>query len=201
MKVKAVIALSCLVGVVVLSTGYELSLAQTKPDQPSFRIAVVNVRDVFRTCQRNATYRQQAMAEYNRTMTELERLSREIEADEAGLKTLKPGSADHLKQYEQTLRKKADLDARQQFLKQQRALKDRQWTEQLYQEVLQITKELAEQKGFDMVFDKQEPEFPASSGDELMLTLSTHKLLYSGGCADITDEVTARLDEKDNADQ
>jgi Skp family chaperone for outer membrane proteins len=175
--------------------GYQ-GLAQPKAEQHSLTIAVVNVREVFRKCNRNAKYRQEAMAEYNTAMLELEKLSKQIQADEAGLKTLKPGSPDHLKQYQDVLEKKAKLDVRQQYLKQERSLKDQRWTEQVYQEVLQIVKELAEKKGLDMVFDKQEPEFPSASGDELMLTLSTHKLLYSGGCPDITDEVIARLDAK-----
>jgi len=195
MKTKTVMFLGCLAGVVLL-TGYQYSLAQPKADQHSLTIAVVNVREVFRKCNRNAKYRQDAMAEYNTAMLELEKLSKQIQADEAGLKTLKPGSPDHLKQYQDVLKKKGELDARQQYLKQERSLKDQRWTEQVYQEVLQIVKELAEKKGLDMVFDKEEPEFPSTSGDELMLTLSTHKVLYSGGCPDITDEVIARLDEK-----
>jgi len=195
MKTKTVMFLGCLAGVVLL-TGYQYSLAQPKADQHSLTIAVVNVREIFRKCNRNAKYRQDAMAEYNTAMLELEKLSKQIQADEAGLKTLKPGSPDHLKQYQDVLKKKGELDARQQYLKQERSLKDQRWTEQVYQEVLQIVKELAEKKGLDMVFDKEEPEFPSTSGDELMLTLSTHKVLYSGGCPDITDEVIARLDEK-----
>ncbi len=195
MRIRTSIVLSCFVGAIILSVGYQ-GLAQPKPEQSSTKIAVVNVREVFRKCNRNAKYRQDALAEYNTTMLELEKLSKQIQADEAGLKTLKPGSPDHLKQYQDILKKKAELDYRQQYLKQERSLKDQRWTEQIYQEILQIVKELAEKKGLDMVFDKEEPEFPSASGDELMLTLSTHKVLYSGGCPDITDEVTARLDEK-----
>jgi len=195
MSIRTAIVSSCLVGAVIFSIGYK-GLAQPKAEQHSITIAVVNVREVFRKCNRNAKYRQEAMAEYNTTMLELEKLSKQIQADEAGLKTLRPGSPDHLKQYEEVLLKKGQLDARQQYLKLERPLKDQRWTEQIYQEILQITKELAEQKGLDLVFDKQEPEFPAASGDELMLTLSTHKLLYCGGCLDITAEVIARLDAK-----
>jgi len=62
-----------------------------------------------------------------------------------------------------------------------------------------MTNELAKQKGLDLVFESDEPEFPASSRDELMLTISTHKLLYSGGCLDITDDVVAQLDAQEGA--
>lgn len=195
MKTKTAIVLSFVIGVVLWSGGYEFSHAQSSAEQPSVKVAVVNVRKVFRRCKRNVQYRQEAVADYRQEMNEIEKLSKQIEAEEAGLKALKPGSEDHLKQYREILRKKADLEARQKYLQQQRALKDQRQTEQLYQEVLSITEEIAQNRELDMVFDKQEPEFPASSGDELMLTISTHKLLYSGGCLDITDEVISRLDD------
>ncbi|MHC4659415.1 MAG: hypothetical protein ACYS83_09625 [Planctomycetota bacterium] len=45
-----------------------------------------------------------------------------------------------------------------------------------------------------MVIEKDEVEFPALSVDSAMLAIRTHKLLYSGGCQDITNEVMARID-------
>ena len=48
------------------------------------------------------------------------------------------------------------------------------------------------------MFEKDEVEFPTSSANELMLNIRTNKLLYSGGCMDITDEVIALLDEQEN---
>ena len=47
-----------------------------------------------------------------------------------------------------------------------------------------------------MVVEKDEVEFPALSVDGAMLAIRTHKLLYSGGCLDITDEVMAWLDKE-----
>jgi len=68
--------------------------------------------------------------------------------------------------------------------------------EELYKEILQETREVAEQRGLDLVFEKSEPELPALSAKDLALAIRMHKLLYSGGCLDITDEVMARLDKE-----
>lgn len=195
MKIRTAIILSCLTGVVFVSAGHEYSQAGLEPDQTSLKIGVVSVRKAFRQCQSNISYRQEVVAEYNRAMAELERLTEELQMDEAGLKALKLGSPDYLKRYKQILEKRANLEAQREYHKQKRALKEQQRTEQLYKEILQITRDLAEQKGLDLVLERDEPEFPALSGEELMLTISTHKLLYSGGCQDITDDVIARLDE------
>ena len=195
MKIKTM-ALGCLIGLVVLFLGYEFSRAEAGADEASLKVGAVNVRRVFRDCKRNITYRAEAVAEQSKVREELGKLAKEIEAAEAGLKALKRGSDDHLAQVKAILEKRANLNALQEYNKQQRGLKDKRWTEGLYEEILRMTGELAEEKGLCLVFDKDEPAFPAASSDELMLTLSTNKLLYSGGCLDITDEVIARLDAK-----
>ena len=189
-----VMVLSCLIGVVVLFVCYGYSSAVPKDKTVADKIGVVNIRKVFRDCKRNDKYRADAMSEQARLDTEQQKLQNEIEAQKVGLKALKPGSNDYLTQVKELLKKQAELEANRQFNNQQRVLKDQQWTENLYKEILQITSELAEQKGLVMVFEKGEVEFPSMSPDDLMLTLSTHKLLYSDGCLDITDEVIARLD-------
>ncbi len=193
MKIKIMI-LSCLMVAAVLSMGAELRSAGSKADIPGSRIGVVSIRKIFQDCKRNAKYRQEATAEQDKVIAELKKLSKEIEAERAGLQTLKAGSDDHLALMKEILAKQANLQALQEFHKQQMALKDRRWTEELYKDILREVREVAEQKSLDLVFEKDEVELPALNASELMLTIRTHKLLYSGGCLDVTDEVTARLD-------
>ncbi|MCX5639144.1 MAG: OmpH family outer membrane protein [Planctomycetota bacterium] len=197
MRIKAVV-LSCLVCAVVLFVGYEYSQAQPKADKPTSKIGIVSVRKAFRNSKKNSKYREQTIAEQTKIDAEDEKLSKEIEAQEAGLKALKPGSSDHLAQFKVILEKRANLEAQRQFNKQHRGLKDHRWTEELYREILRITNELAQQKGLDLVVEADEPEFPVESANELMMTLSTHKVLYSGGCLDLTDEVVGRLDVQES---
>jgi len=92
------------------------------------------------------------------------------------------------------LEKQAKFEAQQQFYKQQIELKDKRWTEQLYKDILRETCEVAKQKGLDLVLERDEPELPALSAFDLMTIIRTHKLLYSGGCLDITEEVMGRID-------
>ena len=195
MKIKTAIILSCLIGVAFLSIGYEYSRAE--PEQStSEKIGVVDVRAIFRDCKRNINYREQVLADYKKSMAELEKLAKEIEADEAGLKTLKQGSPDYMNQYKQLLEKQANLNAQREYNKQQRVLNEQQNTEELYKDILQIARELALQNNLDLVLEKNEPEFPMASTEELVAILNTHKVIYSSGCLDLTKEVIARLDAK-----
>jgi len=158
------------------------------------RIGVVSIRRVFGECKRNVEYREKANAEQAGIMTELEKLSSDIESEKAGLKALKEGSSDYLEAMRRILNKQANLQAMQQFHKQQIDIQDKRFSERLYQDILRATGEVARDRGLDMVFDKDEAQLPSPSANELMMTIRTHKLLYSEGCIDITDQVLARLD-------
>ena len=193
MKTKSIV-LCCLIVASVFLMSNEYSSAKSKAQKAVVNIGVVDVRKCFRDCKRNVKYGAEAMAEESKWEAEQEKLSREIESQKIGLNALKPGSSDYLAQVKGLLQKQADLEAARQFNNQQRTIKDQRWTEDLYMEILKIVSELAEKEQLSLVVQKDVVDFPTASPDELMLTLSTHKLLYSGGCLDITDEVIAKLD-------
>ena len=93
--------------------------------------------------------------------------------------------------------KQASLQAQQEFHKQHMTLKDQKWTEQLYEDILDTVEQAAKQKKLDLVLTKDQISLPAQSATELMMTIRTHKILYSAGCINITGEIIAKLDAKE----
>ncbi len=153
---------------------------------PCLKIGVVSARKIFQDCKRNAKYRQEFTAEGDKMEAELEKLSREIDADKAGLKTLKPGSPDYSNLMKELFEKRGQLQAKQEYFKQLMDMRQQTVLEQLFKDVVQATAEVAKGKGLDLVFEKSEPEQPGDIG--------TQKVLYSAGCEDITDAVLAKID-------
>lgn len=196
MKIKKIL-LVCLMVVFVLFLIHEYSMAQVKTDKPALQVGIVNVRRVLRECKATAKYREKATAENNKMDAEEEQLSKEIQALAAGLRALKQGSSDYMAQYKEYREKQAKLQVLQEFNPQEKALKHQQWTQTLYKEILRLAKELAIKKELPLVLGVDEPEFPMQRYEELMMALSTHKVLYSGGCLDLTDEVIAELDKEE----
>ena len=192
------VALGCLIGMVVLAMGYEYSQAQPEAAGPSSKIGVVSVQRVFRDCKRSARYNAEVLAEQSRTTAELQRLSKEVEASKAGLNAFKRGSSDYLAQLREVFDKQGKRDAEQEYRMQQKAVKYQRWVEEVYVDILRRVGEVAKQKGLDLVVERDEVEFPALSVDSAMLAIRTHKVLYSGGCLDITDEVIALLDKEES---
>ena len=172
----------------------QVKLNVRRADMP--KIGVVSIRKIFRDCKRTAQYRQEVTDEFQRTEAEENKLNDEIQAQKAGLRTLKIGSESYMAQVKEILEKQASLQAKQEFNKQQRALKEQRITEKIYGDILRITGEIAKEKGLELVFEASEPQLPALSPTELELSMGTHKLLYSEGCVDITDEVMAQVDAK-----
>jgi len=194
MKTRTVV-LGGLAGVVVLFLGYGFSFAGAEADISNSKIGTVSIRDIFRDCKANKSYRDKALVEQNAKNVEMDVLQKKIAADEAGLRALKTGSSDYMKQYEALINEQAQYEAKKQFISQARVLEDRRWTEVLYEEVLRITKDLAKKKGLNMVLEVDEPVFPMVNTDELMMALQTHKVLYSAGCVDLTAEVVVEMDK------
>ncbi len=182
-----------LLGVVALLATFQYSYAASESAPAASKIGIVSVRTVFNTSTRHGLYRSQVLQTQTRARAQLDGMAKEIEAEEAGLKALKEGTADYMKQLQAILKKRADLESQREYLKQQRSLEDKNWMEALYQETLKIVQTVAKEKGLNLVFERTEPEFPVPS-EELMMTFSTHKVLYAEGCVDLTQEVTARLD-------
>lgn len=184
-----------IIGVVALLATFEYGHAQPTISSLS-KIGVVSVRNVFNGSQQQARYRSQVLAQQSQSRAQLEDLAKEIAAEEAEMKTLLPGTPDHLKRLQSVLEKQAKLQSQQEYLKQQSTLENKQWMEMLYRETLKIVNILAQEKGLDLVLERTDPVFPISS-EELMATFSTHKVLYSGRCLDLTAEVISRLDAID----
>jgi len=197
MKSKAMI-LACLIGAVVLSLCFEYSQAEPKTEGRTDKMGVVSIARIFMDCKKSARYRQEAIAEQKKVTAELDKLKAEIDAQEAGLKTLKTESSDYLVSMKGLLEKRANLQVQQEFYKQQVTLREWRWTRELYRDILRETSKVAEQKGLDLVFGEDEVDFTEASVNELVLTMRTHKLLYSAGCLDITGDVIARLDAEES---
>ena len=193
MKAKNVIFFS-LLGLAVLFVSYGHSWAESSDKPSDSKFGVVSIRVIFEQSQKNVKYREDATAQQEKIIADLEKLSKETDADEAGLRTLVVGSSDYMALSKGIFEKQAKLEALKEFHKQSMTMQDKQWTEKIYQDILRITGEVAKQRGLAMVFAKDEVEFPSTSANELMLAIRTNKLLYSGGCVDITGDVMSAFD-------
>ncbi len=193
MKSRTAIA-GVMIFVVALWATFEYGHAAPAAATGGLNIGVVSIQNVVGGSLQQVRYLNAAMSEQAQLQAQLESRAKDIEAATANLKTLRPGTEDYLKQLQSVLQKRSELDSEQEFLTQKRTLANKEWMEKLYQATLKIVADLAKEKGLDLILEKTEPQFPVASGDELFEILKTQKVLYSGGCVDLTDEAIKRLD-------
>ena len=193
MKFKTMV-LGCLAGAIILATGYEYLQAQPNVTGP-VKIGVVSVGSALRSCKATIKFREGLIAENKKMAAQENMLSQEGKALADSLKAYKPDSSDYMERLQEMVRKQSELKGLQEINPRRRALKEMQWTQKLYKEILRITKELAAEKGLTLVLGADEPEFPFQRYEELVMTLSTHKVIYNNGCVDLTSEVVAQLDK------
>ena len=191
MKFKSIVVMV----LVIVMSGFIVSAGAVRAaDNKCLKIGVVSVRKIFQDCKRNVKYRKDMTAEGDKLEAELESLSKDIDASKSKLKMLKPGSADYLSGMKDVFDKQASLQAKQEYFKRQMDMREKTIVEQLFKDVIKATGEVAKEKGFDIVLEKSEPDLPAASSSDLSGIISTHKVLYSAGCEDITDAVMAKVD-------
>lgn len=192
-----VIILCCAAAIIALFVSSEPNwAAKSDSGNPSgIKIGVISIRTIFEKCKRNDVYRDTMAAKQDKIIADLEKLRADIEADRAGLRTVKAGSSEHMNKMKEILTKQASLTAQQEFYKQQMAMEEQQWIERLYRDIVRITAEAAKERGLDMILDNSEPELTETTAEGLVMSIRTHKVLFSSGCTDITDEVIKKLDD------
>lgn len=170
---------------------YGRAASQTAP--AACKIGIVSVRDVFNGSKKHAQYQGLLAQRVSKARAQIEELNKQVDTAEAELKVLRPGTADYVKQYQAVLEARSKLQNEQELLKAQRMAEDKKWFEDFYQEALKATEALAKEKGLDLVLERSEPKFPLAS-EEVWSTAGTHKVLYSGGCVNLTNDVIDRID-------
>jgi Skp family chaperone for outer membrane proteins len=194
MKLKLMVLVVLMAAVFVLFAGFGFGKDASSGDAKCLKIGIVSVHKIFQECKRNAKYKKEMTAEGDKLEAELESLSKDIDASKSKLKMLKPGSADYLSGMKDVFDKQGSLQAKQEYFKRQMDMREKTVIEQLFKDVIKATGEVAKEKGLDIVLEKSEPDLPAASSNELSGIISTHKVLYSAGCEDITDAVMAKVD-------
>ncbi len=191
-KTKSLMILAVMT--LMLTFGYEIGSARDKSITPA-RIGVVNIRRVFEKNKKNEQWQKQMEQERDAMVEHMEKMAKEIEAAKADMATRKKGSKDYQNLMQEIMEKRAQLEARKKFYEQDLVQKEKNWNEQMYQNILEKIKEHAQKRGLDMVLAKEELTFPTQDVQDLLLTIRTTKVLYSNDMVDITSDVLNAIDK------
>jgi len=194
MKIKTLIS-SCLVGMVVLFLVHQFGEAQPLANAPASNIGIVHIDKALQNCQATVKFKERMETERSEMLSEEGSLTGKLKGLQEGLPALVPNSPAWLAQYKDMLQKESELKILKELNPQIIEMKSHQWMEKLFPEILRITRELAIKKNLILVLSVEEPKFPMQRPEMLSTAIQTHKVLYNGGCVDLTPEVIAELDK------
>ncbi|MEN6309100.1 MAG: OmpH family outer membrane protein [Anaerohalosphaeraceae bacterium] len=195
MKLRNMLLAGVIVVVLCLSFGYRQGVAAGEKQIGPAKVAVVDVTKVLQNSKKHKAWQEKMTAEETTMKAEFQKDKKALEALQANMDLLKPGSKDYIDAMKDFLDKKSLLEAKDKFYQEKVNMEMQQWTESLYTQMLDLIKEIAQRKGTDIVLAQEQLELPAASLRDFMLSIRTKKVLYSGDQVDITDEVLAAMDE------
>ncbi|MHC5083878.1 MAG: OmpH/Skp family outer membrane protein [Planctomycetota bacterium] len=192
MKVSVLVAI---IAVMVVFGAYQHGKLDAASSVAPAKIAIVNVTKVLEGSAKHKAWQEKMQADRQKMEGEFMKLKEELEAIQANLKLRTPGSEDHMKLQVQAMQKEAEMKAKDGYYQERVTVEMKQWTEDLYQQLLKTVDEVAKQKGLDIVMSDEILDIPSPSLRDFMLTVKTKKVLYHNEKYDITDEVLAALDK------
>lgn len=193
---KKNMVLTILLGGIIALLAYDYGSARAAAGKQILpaRIAVVNVDMILKNSKKHANWQNKMNTEESRIRAELEKIRKDADAIKADMATREPGSTGYMTLMSTFMEKSASLDAKDKYYEQEMTMKIQQWTEAIYQEILDIVNKTARAQGLDVVLAAQEITFPGPSVRDLLTTIRTNKVLYHAPDVDITEEVLAQLD-------
>jgi Skp family chaperone for outer membrane proteins len=194
MKFGKVVLLGVILAVLSLSFGYRQGIAADKQIAPA-KVAVVDVTKVLQESKKHKAWQEKMSGQETQMKAEFQKDKKALESIQANMDVLKPGTVDYVNTMREFLDKKALLEAKDKFYQEKVNLEMLQWTESLYVQMLDVVKQIAEQKGLDVVIAQEQLDLPSSSLRDFMLNIRTKKVLYHTEQMDITEEVLASLDQ------
>ncbi len=186
------------VAALVLLGAYQQGKLDADSEVKPAKIGVVNVTKVLENSVSNKQWQEKMQQDQTDTKNQFNQLRTELEAIQANLKLRMPGTEDFLKLRQEMVEKGAMLEAKNKFYQDKVTFEMQRWTEELYQQLLKVVADIAQDKGLDIIIADELLELPSPSLQDFMLTVKTRKLLYHNSQYDLTDEVLTALDKAAN---
>jgi len=187
------IFINCILIALLLSAGHEYGQAKSDVEKGRLKIGIVSIWKILDDSRIVERYKQEILKDQQQARTTMEKLTKEVQANEAALKVLKTGSTDYMEYYKKILKDRAILQAEREFHENNMEFQTYKMTKNIYRDVLREAGEIAKDMDLDLVLESSEAYLEELNQRQFELTIMIHKLLYSNGCTDITDIVIERL--------
>jgi Skp family chaperone for outer membrane proteins len=175
------------------------AFAQSPQSGPA-KIAVVNPSRIFSDMQETKDYRQKLEAEQQKFLTEKKDRETKLKDLQSQRDLLKPDSPQYSQANDNFMKEAIDYDTWSKITVARLEGEQKQQTKSLFEKIVQVTQEVAQQRGIDVVIADQRPPMPDNLAQvnvqQLQALLASRNILYVNSKVDISQDVIAALDAK-----
>lgn len=189
------VALTILALAVISWNNYSYAAKDSGVGKP-IKVGLVNLREIFQKNKLNETFDAQMEQEKLKAMQEMDTITKNIDLFKTEMKAMAAGSRDYLDRMQKALEAQGTLQAKKEYYQQYMESKQQRFTEDIYTKTKEVIADYAAKNGYDLVMVKDEIQFPSASPNDLMLALSTRKVLYAAPEMDITAPILEALNAK-----
>jgi Skp family chaperone for outer membrane proteins len=190
MKASSIVVLTAAVVVVALALALNSGVAQTAGGAAGVaKVAVCDIAQVFNKSQQALELSAKFADKRNQIAAQDEERKTKIQQLEKRLESIKPESKEFdvvMGEHDQLV---AALQVWQQIQQKQFLTEHRRLTEGMYAAILKKVETVAKDKGFDIVFYKEDVDITSKTTEELLNKIAQRKVLYNNPAFDLTNSV------------
>lgn len=163
--------------------------------QPT-QLAVVDMEKVFNNYEKTKQINKQIAARQEEIKTQIRQKVERIEALKSELQNFHPDSKEFYEREKQLFKLSVELDSYKRISAEDMKREFKAATEQIYNEILDTIKTIAESEGYDIVLYLDTVTIEADSFPALLEKIRQRKVLYASKQIDITDKVLNHLNQQ-----
>ena len=155
-------------------------------EEEDFKIGIVDIGSVFEKYQKRIDLDQELKEQEKEFQDEVNKKRKEIIDLDEETQLLDLGSENRNNNENLMERKNVELEGYAKFAERQLLKKYKDFSENIYQEVVQKVEEIGEHEGFDLIIKKEEAELKSAQISDLQFKIGIRTVLYHSNSVDIT---------------
>jgi Skp family chaperone for outer membrane proteins len=170
-----------------------LSVGQNGVTWPATRAATVDVIKIFNDFQQTKDLNDELSKRGDALKKEIADKRKILENKKTELEAFKQDSPDYMKRFNDLMKQDIEFTTWGQYMQAQVEAEHRVWLKRTYQQIIDAAKQIATERGIDMVMYTDVPAIEGESLDAMRENIRRRKIIWSNTQADITEPVLQRL--------
>ncbi len=160
---------------------------------PQTRMATVDIVQIFNDYQQTRDLNDALAQAGENLKKQIQEKRKVLETKRTELEAFAQESPDFQKRFDELMKQDIEFTTWGQYMQARVEAEHRVWLKRTYQQILDSIRQLADERGVDLVLYREYPEIDGESLEAMRDNIRRRKLLWSSNQVDMTEQVLQRL--------